>query len=71
MFYRGLKIQPSICPAATDARYVRGVGIPAFGFTAINNTPILLHDHNEYIRVDTYLEGIKIYEKIIQNLATM
>jgi hypothetical protein len=25
------------------------VGIPAFGFSPINRTPILLHDHNEFL----------------------
>eukprot|EP00252_Welwitschia_mirabilis_P014451 TRINITY_DN3174_c0_g1_i2.p1 TRINITY_DN3174_c0_g1~~TRINITY_DN3174_c0_g1_i2.p1 ORF type:complete len:418 (+),score=62.69 TRINITY_DN3174_c0_g1_i2:91-1344(+) len=44
----GGKLQkPEIFPAATDARYVRKLGIPAFGFSPMANTPILLHDHNE------------------------
>lgn len=34
---------------ATDSRYLRQVGIPAFGFSPINQTPILLHDHNEFL----------------------
>ncbi len=34
---------------ATDSRYLRQVGIPAFGFSPINRTPILLHDHNEFL----------------------
>ncbi|CAM0911981.1 unnamed protein product [Alopecurus aequalis] len=39
--------KPEIFPASTDARYFREVGIPAFGFSPMANTPILLHDHNE------------------------
>jgi hypothetical protein len=38
---------PEIFPASTDARYFRELGIPAFGFSPMANTPILLHDHNE------------------------
>lgn len=36
-----------IRPSATDARYLRNMGIPAFCFSPMANTPSLLHDHNE------------------------
>lgn len=39
--------KPEIFPASTDARFFRELGIPAFGFSPMANTPILLHDHNE------------------------
>lgn len=39
--------KPEIFPASTDARYFRQLGLPAFGFSPMANTPILLHDHNE------------------------
>jgi aminoacylase len=39
--------KPEVFPASTDARYFRKVGIPALGFSPIENTPVLLHDHNE------------------------
>ncbi|GAM17084.1 hypothetical protein SAMD00019534_002590 [Acytostelium subglobosum LB1] len=67
----GLKLVPEIFPAATDSRFIRNLGIPAFGFSPINNTPILLHDHNEFLNEKTYLRGIDIYEGIIPNLANM
>lgn len=28
-------------------------------------TPILLHDHNEFVNRDVFLEGIQIYERLI------
>ncbi|KAL6858987.1 hypothetical protein ACP4OV_017989 [Aristida adscensionis] len=62
--------RPEIFPASTDARYFRQLGIPAFGFSPMANTPILLHDHNEFLRKDEYLKGIGIYESIIKALAT-
>uniref|UniRef100_A0A0D3H224 N-acyl-aliphatic-L-amino acid amidohydrolase n=1 Tax=Oryza barthii TaxID=65489 RepID=A0A0D3H224_9ORYZ len=63
--------KPEIFPASTDARYFRVLGIPAFGFSPMTNTPILLHDHNEFLSKDEYLKGIGIYESIIRTLATL
>lgn len=37
----------------------------------MNNTPVLLHDHNEFLHADTYLHGIKIYKKIISKIANV
>ena len=41
-----VELEPDIFPAGTDGRYLRGCGIPVIGFSPINKTPILLHDHN-------------------------
>ncbi|XP_011208502.2 aminoacylase-1B [Bactrocera dorsalis] len=65
----GLKISKQIFAGGTDSRYIREVGIPALGFSPMNHTPVLLHDHDEFIRADTYLRGIEIYKKIIPKLA--
>ncbi|CAH2312605.1 aminoacylase-1 [Pelobates cultripes] len=67
----GLKLKPEIFPAGTDSRYIREVGYPAIGFSPINHTPILLHDHNEYLNEDVFLRGIHIYTKIITSLASV
>ncbi|XP_053949830.1 aminoacylase-1A-like [Anastrepha ludens] len=64
-----LKISKQIFAGGTDSRYIREVGIPALGFSPMNNTPVLLHDHDEFIKADTYLRGIEIYKKIIAKLA--
>lgn len=69
--YSDIKLVPIICPAATDARFIRSVGIPAIGFSPINNTPILAHAHDEYIEADMYLKGIEIFKKVITNLANL
>lgn len=58
---------PEIFPAATDCRYVRVEGIPAFGFSPMANTPILLHDHNEFLNKGEYLKGIKVYVHILKS----
>ena len=36
----------------------------------MNNTPILLHDHNEFLNENIFLNGIRIYEKIIAAMAS-
>lgn len=68
-FHSGLKTRYRVFPGATDSRYVRHVGIPALGFSPINNTPLLLHDHDEFLRADTYLNGIEVYKKLIPAVA--
>ncbi|XP_017046431.1 aminoacylase-1-like [Drosophila ficusphila] len=65
----GLKTRVRVFPGATDSRYVRYAGIPALGFSPINNTPILLHDHDEFLKADTYLHGIEVYKKLIPAVA--
>ena len=62
------KINWTIFPAGTDSRFLRKAGYPAIGFSPIINTPVLLHDHNEYLPVDVFLRGIEIYVQLIENL---
>ncbi|XP_013181584.1 PREDICTED: aminoacylase-1-like [Papilio xuthus] len=66
-----LKLDCRIFPGGTDSRYVRREGIPAIGFSPMNNTPVLLHDHDEFLRADIYLRGIEIYEKLIPAVANV
>lgn len=62
--------KPEILASTTDARFMRRLGIPTFGFSPMKNTPILLHDHNEFLKDTVYLEGIKVYEYIIKLLSS-
>ncbi|TMW48983.1 hypothetical protein DOY81_005927 [Sarcophaga bullata] len=64
----GLKLHQLVFPGGTDSRHIRHVGIPAIGFSPMNNTPVLLHDHDEFLKADTYLKGIEIYKKLIPAL---
>ena len=63
------ELEAEIFPAATDSRYVREVGIPAFGFSAMSGCPVLLHEHNEYLPVETFYEGIGVYVSLLRDLA--
>lgn len=69
--FRNYKISPQIFPAATDSRHLREANIPVIGFSPMNHTPILLHEHNEFIKASTYMEGIEIYKKLLPALANL
>ena len=47
------------------------IGLPALGFSPMNNTPILLHDHDEFLNEKVFLRGIQIYKKIIPAIANV
>ncbi|CAM9640501.1 unnamed protein product [Chrysoparadoxa australica] len=64
----GVEVVPEIFPAATDSRFLRQIGVSAIGFSPMRNTPILLHEHNEWLGVETFLEGIDVYVKLIEAL---
>nr|XP_043607205.1 aminoacylase-1-like [Erigeron canadensis] len=66
----GILSKPEILASTTDAKYLRQLGIPTLGFSPMKNTPILLHDHNEFLKDTVFLEGIKVYESIIKALSS-
>jgi aminoacylase len=66
--FSGYELVPIIQPGATDVRYVREAGIPAFGFSPRRNTPQLAHDHDEFVSENIFLEGIRIYEELLPKL---
>ncbi|GMH00261.1 hypothetical protein Nepgr_002100 [Nepenthes gracilis] len=62
--------KPEILASTTDARFMRQKGIPTLGFSPMKNTPILCHDHNEFLQDTVYLKGIKVYESILVSLSS-
>ncbi|KAM4821684.1 aminoacylase-1 [Thomomys bottae] len=66
-----LSLEPEIFPAATDSRYIRVMGIPALGFSPMNHTPVLLHDHDERLHEAVFLRGIDIYTRLLPALASV
>ena len=65
----GARVEREIFPAGTDSQFLRAVGIPAVGFSPLPGTPILLHEHNEALSVQTFLDGIATYVQVIEALA--
>lgn len=68
---RGMRLEVEISPVGTDARLLRANGIPSLGFTAMNHTPILVHDHNEFLNERAFLAGIEIHEDVVAALASV
>lgn len=66
----GCEMSPQVFPAATDSRFLRALGIRALGFSPMRNTEILLHEHDEYILEDNFLEGIGIYAGLLRSLGS-
>ncbi|RMX44798.1 hypothetical protein pdam_00016343 [Pocillopora damicornis] len=66
-----MKIEKEIFPAGTDSRFLRELGLPAIGFSPMNNTPILLHDHDEFLNEKVFLHGIEIYCELLTALANV
>lgn len=58
----------SIFVASTDAQFLRKLGIPTIGMSLIRNTKVLLHDHNEYIPIESFLEGIDMYVDLLKKI---
>ena len=42
--------------------------VHTFQLSPMRNTPILLHDHDEFLGVDVFLEGIRVYEALLPAL---
>jgi len=66
---RGVKLTPEVFPASTDARFVRAVGVAAFGFSPMRKTEMLLHEHNEWVGEEGFVEGVEVYETLVRALS--
>lgn len=47
------------------------VGVPALGFSPMNCTPVLLHDHDERLHEAVFLRGVDIYTRLLPALASV
>ena len=64
----GVRVSQQVFPASTDSRFLREAGINAYGFSPMPNTPVLLHDHNEFLNRSVFLQGIDVYERLLHDL---
>ena len=67
---RKINMHQAVFPGATDSRHIRIKGIHAYGFTPFRNTLILLHDHDEYLNSQIFLEGVAIYTDLLAKLTS-
>ncbi|XP_044738097.1 aminoacylase-1-like [Chrysoperla carnea] len=68
---RNNKLFVGILPGASDARFLREIGIPVLGMSPMPETPFLLHNHNEFLNAQTFLDGIEIYKELISAIANV
>ena len=65
---RGFRYNTLVFPAATDSRFLRALGYKAFGFSPIRHSPVLLHEHDEYLDAHVFIEGCNIYMELLPTL---
>ncbi|XP_078444441.1 uncharacterized protein LOC144713661 [Wolffia australiana] len=66
----GKLAKPEILSSTTDSRFMRQIGVPCLGFSPMANTPIRLHEHNEFLKDTVFLKGIEVFTHIIRSLST-
>ncbi|XP_023632546.1 aminoacylase-1 isoform X2 [Capsella rubella] len=66
----GKLAKPEVLLSTTDSRFIRAMGIPVLGFSPMSNTPVLVHDHNEFLRDTVFMKGIEVYESVISALSS-
>jgi acetylornithine deacetylase/succinyl-diaminopimelate desuccinylase-like protein len=67
----GIPVVPMLQPAATDAIFLNGAGIPTFGISGIFYDPDQGHIHglNERIRVKSVMEGREFLYRLVKTYA--
>lgn len=63
-----------MCPSQSQPHplpFCPQAGHPAIGFSPMNRTPVLLHDHNEFLNEQVFLRGIDIYAHLLPALASV
>lgn len=67
----GVDYEIKVFPGGTDSRFYRAQGLPAYGISPFRNTPILLHDHNEFLNSNVFLEGIQFYVRLLEKVGNL
>jgi hypothetical protein len=71
--FPGVDVGPYFLPwAATDARFFRAAGIPAYGFSPFPLTvteTLQIGRPNERMQLPAYVRGVALYRKLIDRLA--
>ena len=67
----GIKKSYMVWIVSSVAHYSRAVGYEALGFSYMPKTPVLLHDHNEFLHEDVFLKGIDVFEEVVQRMANV
>lgn len=60
-----------VFPAGTTGNCLRFAprSLPVYGFSPMPRTPMLLHDHDEFLNNDTLVDGVVTYQMLLAKLA--
>jgi acetylornithine deacetylase/succinyl-diaminopimelate desuccinylase-like protein len=66
----GVVVMPGMETGATDARFLRAVGIPTYGVSGafIEQGDLRAHGKDERIRVRDFYEGVDFYDRFVKRL---
>ncbi|MDX1517315.1 MAG: M20/M25/M40 family metallo-hydrolase [Woeseiaceae bacterium] len=71
-FWPGIVLIPEMSTGATDGLFVRNVGIPVYGISAIAEDPddIRAHGQDERIRIDAFDDATEFWYRLVKRLAS-
>lgn len=67
--HMSISMDVEIFPGGTDSRFFRACHIPVLSFSPFRGCTPLLHDHNEKLLMKAFVEGIDIYERLLDLLS--
>jgi acetylornithine deacetylase/succinyl-diaminopimelate desuccinylase-like protein len=67
----GVPVVPTMSSGATDSRFFRAAGIPAYGVSGIfhDMNDIRAHGRDERIGVRQFYEGLEFLDRLVRELA--
>ena len=70
-FWRGVVVVPVMSSGATDAMYVRTVGIPVYGISGIFTEPdeSRAHGRDERVEIRRFYEGVEFAKLVVERLS--
>ncbi|XP_045515651.1 aminoacylase-1A-like isoform X2 [Pieris brassicae] len=66
-----ITIKPVVLAATSDMVVVRKLGIPAIGFNPSINTISRVHNNDEYVNIETFIQGIQVVKNIVMKLSNV
>jgi len=71
-FWPGVPVIPTMSAGATDSRFLRNAGIPAYGHTGFQGdvNDIRAHGHDERIGVESFHTGVEYLYQLVKRLAS-
>ncbi|XP_045485702.1 aminoacylase-1A [Pieris rapae] len=66
-----ITLKPVVLTATSDMVVVRKLGIPAIGFNPSINTISRVHNNDEYVNIETFIQGIQVVKNIVMKLSNV